>query len=480
MAFVPGCEHDVFVSYAHIDNEPLSGAQQGWVTTFVRDVELVVRRKLFDRPKDFDLWMDHELVGNRPFSADIQQAVDKTATLLVIMSPPYLASDWCRREREAFRTALRDKARAGTRIFVVETDRIDDREHRVPPEFTDLLPYRLWVEDGPARTPRTLGLPVPTPGELEYYSRVNQLALEIAQELQRLAEAGAGMAAAAAPARHTIFLAEATDDLEPRREEVRRYLVQMGLQVLPSSYYPRVDAKAFERAMTADLAQSKLFVQLLSEVAGRKSDAVPNGFPALQLAVAQRSGLPILQWRARELDAGGVQDEAQRALLQSETVRACGIEEFKEAVVQEASREPQQAKPKPSDVLLFLDTDTADRALAERIGKFLVTQGIGYSLALQNGSPEEIRTDLEDNLRECDGIMLVYGAASPSWVRSKLRWCRKIISQREEPPVALAVCEGSLHEQANVGIEIPGWQWIDCHAGNLDNCLDDMVQVMRS
>lgn len=478
MAFVPGCEHDVFVSYAHIDNEPLSGAPQGWVSTFVRDVESVVRRKLFDRPKDFDMWVDHELAGNRPFSADIQGAVGATATLLVIMSPAYLASDWCKREREAFRSQIQDKVRAGTRLFVVELDRIDDRK-RLPPEFGDLLPHRLWVEDGPARTPRTLGLPVPTPAEPEYYSRVNQLALEIAQELQRLTQAGTQPAAApaAAPA---VFLAETTDDLEPRREEVRRYLGQKGLRVLPASYYPRDDAQAFEQAMTADLAQCKLFVQLLSGLAGRKPAAAPQGFPALQHALARHAALPILQWRSRELDLAAVEDADQRELLLGESVRACGIEEFKLAVEEEARREPPPVKPKrAADVLLFLDTDAADRALAERIGKYLYEQGIGYSMALQSGSPEDLRKDLEDNLTECDGLMLVYGAANLNWVRSKLRWCRKIVSQRTEPPVALAVFEGSPHEQAGIGIEIPGWQWIDCRAGKLSECLQGVVQGVK-
>ncbi len=480
MAFVPGCEHDVFVSYAHIDNEPLSGAKQGWISTFVRDVESVVRRKLFDRPQDFDVWMDHELAGNRPFGADIQRAIGNTATLLVIMSPAYLASDWCRRERDAFRSQVQDKVRAGTRIFVVELDRIEDRG-RVPREFADLLPYRLWIEDGPKRTPRTLGLPVPAPEEAEYYKRVNQLALEIAQELQRFEESGAGaQTAAEASAGPTVFLAEVTDDLEPRREEVRRYLAQMGLRVLPASYYPRDDAKAFEQSMQADLARSKLFVQLLSGVAGRKPSVAPRGFPDLQYTLAKRSSLPLLQWRALELDVAAVEDEAQRELLQGESVRACGIEEFKEAVLEEAARKPVQAKPRAAaDVLLFLDTDGPDRGLAERVGKYLFSQGIGYSMALQAGTPEDIRKDFEDNLRECDGLMLVYGAASPSWVRSKLRWCRKIVSQRSEPPVTLAVFEGAPHEAAGIGIEIPGWQWIDCRAGKIDDCLQAVVQGVK-
>src|SRR5271166_3762216 len=58
MAFVPVYNHDVFVSYAHIDDEPLVGAQRGWVTTLINNLEIVVRQKL--GAKDLTIWMDHD------------------------------------------------------------------------------------------------------------------------------------------------------------------------------------------------------------------------------------------------------------------------------------------------------------------------------------------------------------------------------------------------------------------------------------
>jgi hypothetical protein len=475
MAYVPGHAHDVFISYAHIDNEPLVGASEGWVSTLVRNLETVLRQKLGDRERRLDIWMDHELAGNRPFGDDIQAALERTATLLVIMSPGYLSSDWCRKERETFRALVGARARAGSRVFVVHRDRMD--RARLPAEFGGLLGYRFWIEDGPARTPRTLGVPVPTPAELEYYNRVNQLALEIAGELERLRQGPA--AAPAAAAGPTVFLAEATDDLEPRREEVRRYLAQLGFEVVPATEYPRADAAAFDAAVSADLARSRLFVQLLSGVVGRKPAAAPQGFPARQFELARAAGIALLQWRARELDVAGVDDPDQRALLQGENVRACGIEEFKQAVVEETRREPAAPKPARAEVLLFLDCEDADRGLAERIGGYLLANGIGYAEALRAGSPEEIRKDLERSLEECDGLLLVYGTASPSWIRSRLRQCRKIVSQRAEAPVALAVLEGPPADKPEVGIAIPGWQWINCRAGKLDECLGSMVGRVR-
>ena len=136
----------------------------------------------------------------------------------------------------------------------------------------------------------------------------------------------------------TVFLAEVTDDLETRREEVRRYLSQAGLDILPQTYYSRDHAAAFAQAMNTDLARCKVFVQLVGPFTGRKSLSVQKGYPSFQHELAQGAKIPILQWRSRDLDVGTVDDPVQRFLLEGETVRACGIEEFKQVVVEEARR----------------------------------------------------------------------------------------------------------------------------------------------
>jgi hypothetical protein len=34
-AFVPGYEHDIFVSYAHVDDLTFPGVEAGWVATLI-------------------------------------------------------------------------------------------------------------------------------------------------------------------------------------------------------------------------------------------------------------------------------------------------------------------------------------------------------------------------------------------------------------------------------------------------------------
>ena len=57
--------HDVFISYAHVDNEPLPPASEGWVNTLVRALKVRLAQKL-GRREACNIWMDGLLAGNDP------------------------------------------------------------------------------------------------------------------------------------------------------------------------------------------------------------------------------------------------------------------------------------------------------------------------------------------------------------------------------------------------------------------------------
>jgi len=80
MGYVTGYEHDVFISYAHIDNTPF-GSEKGWVTAFVDDLKNYLDRGLGCR--DVKIWMDRELTCNEAFAGNIEDALRNSATLLV-------------------------------------------------------------------------------------------------------------------------------------------------------------------------------------------------------------------------------------------------------------------------------------------------------------------------------------------------------------------------------------------------------------
>ena len=236
----------------------------------------------------------------------------------------------------------------------------------------------------------------------------------------------------------SVFLAEVTDDLEFRREEVRRYLGQQGASVLPQMSYPLGRAE-FERALDADLLNSRLFVQLLGPVPGKHPPDVPDGYGWLQLEGARRGGLPILQWRSPDLTPETVDRPRHRELLELETVQATSLESFKRAII--AALTPPPAPPQRQGTserpLVFLNTELRHRAIAAEIRSAVGDRAV-WAEPMFDGPAEAVREDLEENLICCDAMITVY-ADNLGWTRSQLRNCHKVAPRRERPMRAILI-----------------------------------------
>lgn len=462
-------KYDVFVSYAHVNNEVLVPGQRGWVDNLVDVLRKVLAQKL---PRDDQgrtgakVWIDPRLPGDAPYDREIQEALEASATLLIVFSPAYLHSPWCQRERESFLRRLAERAESTAestegRIFVVEYD-----EAERPPELCMLPGYRFWTRDPDDKTARPLGFPVPRPDERDYYDRVLDVAHELATRVRELRRAPHSAPTPASGA--AVFLAETTDDLDPQREEVRRYLGQAGFRVLPESWYPRDDPRLFTEAAKRDLAGARLFVQLLGPVAGRRPPELPQGYAALQCELAERAGVPVLQWRSRELDAKTVGDPHLKGLLHRATVQATGLEEFKRNVVE---RLRALDRPLPAPVrsggakFVFINSDKADRELATTIRKALEERRFGVAVMLDSGPPEELREFLEVNLLNCEKLIIVYGGSSQAWLMRQVIHYRKITGQRERDMEGWAVLLGPPPKEGELPFAFPDLQAIDCTGG---------------
>jgi hypothetical protein len=311
--FVPGFDHDVFISYAQVDDIPEFGPK-GWVSTFV---ELLIHRlaRVIGRSDNFDVWMDRNRLGAElPVDANIAGSLKKTAILVSFLSNGYFASPWCSKEREAFLKAANPLSSRVSRLFVVELDQIEDGQR--PKEFSDCLAYRFWAKEAIDKFPRRLGERNPADDD-EYLMKIDALARELRIALERLAEEGASTLAApdvsvafhpvalsqikGSPPPFTVFLAEPTDDLDGMWWRLREYLVQQNIRVLPEQYLPRSPGE-FEMAVKEGLTAVDLFVQLLSQVSGRRVNENETHV-SLQNRCAIDAGIPVLQWRDPSLAA---------------------------------------------------------------------------------------------------------------------------------------------------------------------------------
>ena len=454
MAPNPDKGHDLFISYAHVDNAPLFGAEQGWVSDLVSDLRNLLAQKM-GRADAFSMWWDKiDLRGNHEITPEISAKVNNSATLLLVLSPGYLESKWCKQEMELFFRKLGGKPQG--QVFVVEMQ-VPDEDQSEPDELSDIKGYKFWYKDERERA-RTLSIRAPEPHSIEYTRQVEDLAFDISRQLKALK---AGTSTESSEPKATVFLAEVTDDMESRREQVRRYLEQARFQVLPARRY--LEGQAFKDALEENLTQCKLFVQLLGKYPGRRPQEIPQGYCRLQLERAQALNLTILQWRDPTLVMDQVESEEQQELLEAVTVHAEPLESFKQRVVKKAIPPPPPPPPPPHGTtpVVFISFERRDRSLAVAIRDYVGARFMD-TLPVGEGSSAEIREDLEQKLTGCDALIVVYGEERLTWVDRQLQHCNRITPERDRLLRALGVYDGPPEDKPDVETRMPGLEILSC------------------
>src|SRR4029453_18513286 len=263
--------YDIFVSYAHADDEIPAGAKNGWVTTRVAELNKVLRRKLGG--SGARIWMDHQLAANANVLDTLLVTIRGCRIFLLVMSPGYYQSVWCQRELGNFLAQSAAETRKDN-VFVVDLEPVSrETWHSALQVLTTI---RFWERGFTDQAPRPLGFPVPKSDEDNpYWRNVNELAHLIAEYLRQ-------HAARPPESRAAILLAETTEDLLDHRDAVAAFLRQQGVDVLPSVDYPRDSRAAFVSAVQRDLARSLAFVQLLGPYEGRRPPDDPPTFVVLQ------------------------------------------------------------------------------------------------------------------------------------------------------------------------------------------------------
>jgi hypothetical protein len=132
MAFLlPFYDYDVFVSYSH-------GAQADGGDTPLKDwtLKLVSRLetdiKLDTEFEDLHVWRDEQIDPTIHITDELRGKVSRSGILMLIMSPRYLSSSWCKDELEWFRQQVQDRERDQGRVFIIRALRTDDKNW---PEF---------------------------------------------------------------------------------------------------------------------------------------------------------------------------------------------------------------------------------------------------------------------------------------------------------------------------------------------------------
>jgi hypothetical protein len=402
-------QHHVFVSYPHGENA------SGWVTQLVTQLELRVNGMLDEESVHF--WIDFQLDRSDSLTEQIRDAIRKSSLFLMIGSPRYLKSEWCKsRELPDFmRQAFKG------RIFIVEKRPFDRK--RLPAVLQDQLTYEFWTREPLSERWREFGEPATSAlSDPDYQAVLNHLSQDVAAKIQKLSSGISPAAPVSDPAGKNgtplVFLAEATRDLGPQRQAVKSYLTQAGVEIIEPIGFPGDEAGY--RRMLVELLKPKgiIFAQLLDDRPGPTLDDAKTRVVWLQWDVAYKQRLPILQWRSPVLDPEDVSDQTTRTLLEASSVQAVGLEEFKCALKDAASNPPPR-------VVVSRDVQH-DEPVARSVASTLEDMEISYELA----GIEENQDSLRAKLGECEALIFVHGAASEKDLHSHFQHCNSILLER--------------------------------------------------
>jgi TIR domain len=521
MPFLAGFTNDIFISYASVDNEPDAQSVR-WVSRFRNDLETALRRRL---GKDVSIYFDQADLHAYDEVATCVESARTSAIFLAVCSPTYIEHQWPLRELRAFHEAAKERG-GQNRLVTIEVLSLDDID--LPPEIENLKRTRFYTRDSETGT----DLPLTSASQPAAYSErlqllAHQLVLLLRELQGRLAmqpaaasrpaplpapaavilESGpaplpnpaattpamanklAAQGATSAemkPPPATIVLAQSTDDVYDERQKVATYLEDYGVQVIPVAEYPASGA-AFANAVNADLEHAEMFVQLLGRVRSFKPEDLraegepPKSYAQYQFDAAKRRAIPVLQWRHPEINVDQVPAiNWDRQLLGGPEVRAMGLQDFMKEVRSALEKLKQQPEPKlEKGDFIFINADRSDVDLAQTLMNEFQHRGCNAVLPMEDGaaSAKDVETDLEANLMDCKGLLLVYGNASLGWVRAQARRLFKLESRRQEPLRVKSILFGPPPRKPDIGVA--GFQLIDWQDGATAERLGKIVSELR-
>ncbi len=154
-------KHDIFISYAHIDNRPVG--QEKWIETFHERLAVLLAQFLGDDP---EIWRDLKLQGNDYFDETIVDQLPGTALLVSVLSPRYVGSEWCTKEVRRFLEAANQTGGVSvggkSRIFKVVKTLVPLEEQ--PSELQGMLGYQFLKSTRSRAVPaNSVSVLAPTP-----------------------------------------------------------------------------------------------------------------------------------------------------------------------------------------------------------------------------------------------------------------------------------------------------------------------------
>jgi hypothetical protein len=478
----------VFISYARNDDQLPRGfeGKQGFVTYLHNQLEYEFKEFGNPRPR---LWRDtHAIDGGDAFGPVIEENLDKSDMLLVVLSRNWLDSSWCREELERFGRRWRQSEgldRARERIVFLS-------KHHIPianrPELlqgkTGFDFYVFDQEAGQRHEEEFFKRGEPRDGR--YFDRVAAVASYLWRYAERLTNASSsipekepekqdnrgsprigksgaggsviddepGGSATAngrdpnskpAPSR-IVYVAKPAADMRQAYERVVAELEGRGFGVVPEKGAAIPSDEKATSFIDAALKSADLSIHLLGEKEGYRPEDADAPIMPLQLAraaarPAAKGDRPFYRiiWAPRSLAA---EDESETAVsirdplavvekfgaqLPSDKIDGDSLSKFVDFLIQHVDRTTMPSDDfdrLEADMRVYVYHQRQDFDYARLVKNRLRERQIDILPTVFEGDAAQIDALHRNHLKECDGVVLVWARAPDSWVYARSRELR--------------------------------------------------------
>jgi hypothetical protein len=467
MAYLPNYTYDIFISYSHVDNESIFGQQEGWIENFYKNLNLMVAKRLGKMDAVKIWWDNKKLDGSKLFDDSVETGIKQSAIMLSLVSPGYLASDYCRKELRLFYKKINSEPTG---------HKIGDRS-RILNVLLNNVPYTKWPEELKGATGFAFH---DAAGEEEFGDPLDAGNPLYIQQLKHLRNAIVNLlesfpASVEAHTRSvtineeekkaesfTIYFGEVADTLRTIRKRTIAELEKKGYTIF-HGVPPPDEEVAHQKKVLECMGKANLSVHLFDQYPGKEIVDKPEvSYPQRQAELALTLEKPKLIWMPDEIEVNDVEEENYKLFLQSlengrkvngryEFIKGAhsSVTQYILDMAEQMKVQQQTKTASDARVSVLLDTHYNDQLYAMDVSKTLLENDIQPFINPQEDDPRKNIHILEDRISQVSELIFFYGRVSRDWVLERMSAALQLIVTHNFPVEGFYVYMMPPHKDPN-------------------------------
>jgi len=443
MESVTNFEYDIFISYAHDDNTPMTVLHsEGWVKMFRESLKHDLKRV---GEKKINIWWDKRTLDkNEFFDSKIEEGVKKSAIMLCINSPNYQQSDYCAKELEIFYTkAKKEKEglKMGHKSRIVNVNLFGMPFKDWPEELEGREGFRFheeieegedWRSSNPLRFDSTPFIKEMTSLRISICKLLDDFKNTTKEKEETI------YVDTETDNDFTAYFGDAPESLLSTRKMIMSSLQKKGYRVILNGQEAK-ESMAHEQATQEILSHANLAVHLLDQYPGPEIDGdSENWYRKKQIEIAFNTPIPQLIWMSSQnnleeiepkeykdfingLEQGSINEKEYEFIIGDKGTLSKEIMDFVDILIAKKEALKKTSEVDAHEELdILLDYNVEDKQLAMELQQTFDKYNFITHYAPLGQDPTKNKKILHSRMNEVKKMVFLYGKSSKEWVESRI------------------------------------------------------------